>query len=284
MPFSTVIGRRAAKQEVLEHVRCPECGVAMVKREGRRGPFFGCSRFPLCCGTRPSTLHQARSLGEDSYSRLLRSAYNMALQGLITRGEEKMLAREAQCWLASVACGKEIDESILDLHGLHTFTNDEIERAVDAAGEHCADGSDFLVEAHEARLLAMRARIREVDPTQVRNLPEPEIRRRYDTSDLTRFEADLAPTWRKDGRMCLRCGAWSELRTALPDGIKLDLQGASLPTADVFGNMNCWDCGNCGLFVEVEDKRGAKNYIYIRDREDPLCAPGIAFGPTKRPQ
>ena len=32
---------------------CPMCGGPMVPRAGRRGKFFGCSRFPYCRGTRP---------------------------------------------------------------------------------------------------------------------------------------------------------------------------------------------------------------------------------------
>lgn len=39
-------------------VRCPSCGASMVRRQARRGPrsgnsFWGCTRFPLCKGTRP---------------------------------------------------------------------------------------------------------------------------------------------------------------------------------------------------------------------------------------
>ena len=31
---------------------CPQCGSAMRSRSGRRGPFWGCSRYPSCRGTR----------------------------------------------------------------------------------------------------------------------------------------------------------------------------------------------------------------------------------------
>jgi ssDNA-binding Zn-finger/Zn-ribbon topoisomerase 1 len=27
---------------------CPACGGALVQREGRRGPFYGCARYPSC--------------------------------------------------------------------------------------------------------------------------------------------------------------------------------------------------------------------------------------------
>ncbi len=32
---------------------CPQCGAGMQMRKSARGPFFGCTRFPLCRGTRP---------------------------------------------------------------------------------------------------------------------------------------------------------------------------------------------------------------------------------------
>jgi hypothetical protein len=31
---------------------CPKCGSAMVKRNGPRGEFWGCSTYPKCKGTR----------------------------------------------------------------------------------------------------------------------------------------------------------------------------------------------------------------------------------------
>jgi restriction system protein len=31
---------------------CPKCGSPMVKRNGPRGEFWGCSTFPKCKGTR----------------------------------------------------------------------------------------------------------------------------------------------------------------------------------------------------------------------------------------
>jgi restriction system protein len=34
---------------------CPSCGVKLVEREGRRGPFWGCRSFPRCRYTRPMT-------------------------------------------------------------------------------------------------------------------------------------------------------------------------------------------------------------------------------------
>ncbi|CAN5883323.1 type I DNA topoisomerase [soil metagenome] len=33
-----------------ERVRCPECDKAMIRREGRYGPFYGCQDYPKCKG------------------------------------------------------------------------------------------------------------------------------------------------------------------------------------------------------------------------------------------
>jgi DNA topoisomerase-1 len=33
-----------------EDVRCPECGKAMIRRDGRYGPFYGCQDYPNCKG------------------------------------------------------------------------------------------------------------------------------------------------------------------------------------------------------------------------------------------
>lgn len=44
------------KRQVTEStssILCPRCRSPMVPRTGRRGKFFGCSRFPYCRGTRP---------------------------------------------------------------------------------------------------------------------------------------------------------------------------------------------------------------------------------------
>ncbi len=35
-----------------ESKNCPKCGSRMVLRNERYGPFFGCSKYPYCRGTR----------------------------------------------------------------------------------------------------------------------------------------------------------------------------------------------------------------------------------------
>ena len=38
---------------------CASCGIKMVKREGKRGPFWGCMNYPRCKSNFPIK-HQAR--------------------------------------------------------------------------------------------------------------------------------------------------------------------------------------------------------------------------------
>lgn len=40
-------------QAIQEAPNCPECGSSMRRRESAKGPFWGCSGFPACRGTRP---------------------------------------------------------------------------------------------------------------------------------------------------------------------------------------------------------------------------------------
>jgi DNA topoisomerase-1 len=42
-------------EEELRTEKCPECETPMVLRQGRGGPFLGCSRYPECKGTLPLT-------------------------------------------------------------------------------------------------------------------------------------------------------------------------------------------------------------------------------------
>ncbi len=47
---SSRAGKRRATADA--SVTCPKCGSPMVKRQGPRGEFWGCSRYPACRGTR----------------------------------------------------------------------------------------------------------------------------------------------------------------------------------------------------------------------------------------
>jgi len=44
---------------------CEKCGEPMVRREGRRGPFIGCSSFPSCHYTKPVQSAEAPTGGVD---------------------------------------------------------------------------------------------------------------------------------------------------------------------------------------------------------------------------
>ena len=37
---------------ILSDKTCPRCGQRMILRSGKRGKFYGCSKFPYCRGTR----------------------------------------------------------------------------------------------------------------------------------------------------------------------------------------------------------------------------------------
>ena len=40
------------KHKPVPGVNCPTCNAAMVKRDGKFGPFYSCSEYPKCKGTR----------------------------------------------------------------------------------------------------------------------------------------------------------------------------------------------------------------------------------------
>jgi DNA topoisomerase-1 len=48
-----VDGEEGAAGEPVEAPKCPECGADMVKRTSKRGPFWGCSRYPECTHIEP---------------------------------------------------------------------------------------------------------------------------------------------------------------------------------------------------------------------------------------
>lgn len=41
-------------QEAVENGRCPKCGGRLVRRNGKNGPFYGCSNYPNCKYTHPA--------------------------------------------------------------------------------------------------------------------------------------------------------------------------------------------------------------------------------------
>jgi hypothetical protein len=63
---------------VADDVVCPRCGASMVRRRKRATgePFFGCSRFPDCRGTRPIRDVE----GEGHRGAIPRSRYRLRLE------------------------------------------------------------------------------------------------------------------------------------------------------------------------------------------------------------
>jgi predicted RNA-binding Zn-ribbon protein involved in translation (DUF1610 family) len=53
--------------EAATDIACPKCGGKMVRRTGPKGPFYGCSRYPGCKGTR--SLFQCPQCGGDMVRR-----------------------------------------------------------------------------------------------------------------------------------------------------------------------------------------------------------------------
>jgi hypothetical protein len=48
-------------------IRCPRCDGAMISRNGSRGRFWGCWRFPNCRGTRPYGTTKTKGVGRTAY-------------------------------------------------------------------------------------------------------------------------------------------------------------------------------------------------------------------------
>jgi DNA topoisomerase I len=49
--FPSANGNGQAKQNIATDIDCDECGKPMIIRNGRRGPFLGCSGYPKCRNT-----------------------------------------------------------------------------------------------------------------------------------------------------------------------------------------------------------------------------------------
>lgn len=268
------------QQVLLQHIRCPECGVAMVERQGATGAFYGCARFPICIGSRP------QGAGIDSYSKLLHVAYVKATRFL---GAPKYIGpNDAKIWMLEKAFDREPTEDELENNQISTMANEHLERAIDAACAYASDATgnevDFLLFAHDERYESMRGRLKYLTSAeQVRAMPRPEIIRRYDTSDLQQFEADLSPQWKAEGATCPRCGAWAESKgedaiqlgtaTAKISELKLSPKELaslfdSLDVEEVATTRRKWDCGRCGVFTRIESKKGKEVSLHFEYEND----------------
>lgn len=253
------------KRELLQHVRCPECGAPMVSREGHTGGFYGCSRFPLCVGTR------GQEPGElDSYTRLLRTAYAKAL--LFLNSPQQLGLEQAAFWMATKTMDREPSEEEWSKYSINNVPNEWLERAVDAAGDYATEKlgttTDFLVMAHEERYAAIRGKLRYVtDPGQIRRMPQAEFTRRYDTSDIAQFEALITKDWQPGGHNCPRCGCWS---APMVDGQRIvrevKLEDLFEPDENIDDEEKTWDCGRCGPFTRSKTRTGQLRFVFKEDQ------------------
>lgn len=85
-------------------IKCAECGADMVQRTSKFGPFYGCSRFPLCRGTHGANKLTGAPLGTpaDTATKAARVKAHAAFDRL-WRGKDSAMSRtDAYAWLASV--------------------------------------------------------------------------------------------------------------------------------------------------------------------------------------
>jgi ssDNA-binding Zn-finger/Zn-ribbon topoisomerase 1 len=234
-----------------------------------RGAFYGCTRFPICVGTRPI------QPGQNSYTKLLLAAYDKAL--VFLSGPKFFGPAAAPLWLLSRALNLAEGDLPADSHKSVELTDGELERGIDAAIEHLATLSidhDFLVAAHNDRMQAIRSRLQySTAPTQLRNMPKAVIQRRYDAGTIVQFEASITTDWATDGQYCPRCGEWAE---SVHSKTKLDLLDAFDEEEDALA-AKAFDCGECGIFT-----KNGNVYAYERDKNKPGVAAGITLGTTRQ--
>lgn len=282
---------RFGKQRVLlNHIRCPECSVPMMEREGIKGKFYGCSRFPICIGTRPQG-----GDGLDSYSTLLHKSYVKAVRFLSS--PKFMGYADTPAWLLTQALGRApTEDELADFH-VADLANECLERGIDAAcawaSERAGETIDFLVNAHEDRYASLRVKLKYVTTAeQIQRMPKPEVVRRYDTSDLSQFEAELASNWKEDGIYCPRCGGWSESKgnadtvgtaaamKTLDQMTEQEINDLLFDDKPLVLKLN-WECGRCGLFTRITTKKGkdllSEEFEFESDKSDPTFIKGVTF-------
>lgn len=88
---------------------CPDCGAAMRLRQGRFGPFYGCSRYPACRGTHTATRDgEPAGIPADAKTRRMRAAVIEVLKAgyldraYLTKPIAEMSADECAAALANV--------------------------------------------------------------------------------------------------------------------------------------------------------------------------------------
>lgn len=253
-------------------IRCPECGAPTMERTGHQGGFLGCSRFPICVGTRP------QGPGVDSYTKLLREAWRRAV--VFLSSPARMGPTAAYPWLVAQAKNEGVGIIEASLFSIEDEPNANLERAIDAACEY-AGNIDFLVLAHEERYARTRARLKYMTTlAQIREMPKAEFTRRYDNSDLRQLEAMFGVEQELTVRDCLRCGRLAHL-VAPPAEERPPIDWTS-----VFAQLSSkdaeavpdpvieaepptkWECTFCGTFTVAKDKRGQEKFEYELPPDD----------------
>ncbi len=283
------------RPQPLAHVRCPECGLPMLERTGKTGNFYGCSRFPVCVGTRPKG-----GDGVDSYTKLLQTTYLNAVR-VLSSPKFSGFIRGPRCMFEQVVGKADFTEEEFQSFDLERTANELLERAIDWA---CAQtGVDFLVNAHEERFDHIKNKLKYLTSSkQMREMPKPEISRRYYVdSEIDALEAHLAVEEANNGQACPRCNGWSEelteLMTCFDGDEEIDARaftGLKATPAVIIEQIipgledkyalkltRKWDCGRCGVYscrIEYRpDGQREVSFSYENDKHTPGVSAGIVF-------
>jgi ssDNA-binding Zn-finger/Zn-ribbon topoisomerase 1 len=94
------------------HRACPEsgCGADLILRDSKYGKFYGCIRFPLCCGTHSAHQKTGQPMGYPAplFTRKLRHQGHTLMEKAIN-SKKFTSKKEAYSWLAKKL---EIDHSL----------------------------------------------------------------------------------------------------------------------------------------------------------------------------
>ncbi len=270
----------------------------MLERVGKTGGFYGCSRFPICVGTRPKG-----GDGVDSYTKLLQATYLNAVRVLSSPKFGGFIGGPRSMFEQVVGRADYTEEEFARFDLEHT-ANDLLERAIDWA---CAQtGVDFLVNAHEERFDHIKNKLKYLTSSkQMREMPKPEIARRYYVeSEIDALEAHLAVEETNSGQACPRCSGWSEelteLMTCFDGDEKIDLGGLAMRPESVIEQIipglddkfhikltRKWDCGRCGIYsCCIEYRPGGQrdvSFTYENDKSTPGVSAGVVFLNRRKP-
>lgn len=174
------------QQKTIDHnVLCPECGVAMLVREGSTGSFYGCQRFPLCIGTRPIGTY-SKNKRYDSLTQLLLDAHSLAVKYL---AKPEVLGKQGcvTWWLS-----RNVDVTNVDSLEAHVD-------AASAKASELGEPVDFISMAYETRKERRLSYTKNMTNggkylttlKRLKSLPKPAFTKRWDSSNIDQIEIDL---------------------------------------------------------------------------------------------